>query len=103
MVSQISVYGDFKIKDTFEDASADALSGDFAEEALDEIEPGGRRWDEVEVKARMACQPGHDIGVLVGRVIVGDQVQIEFGRGVAVDFAEEPNEFLMAVTVHALA
>jgi hypothetical protein len=41
--------------------------------------------------------------MLVGRVVVGDEMQIEIGRGVAVDFSQEPNEFLMTVTLHALA
>ena len=47
VVSHVAVDGDLKIENTLEDTSADALSGDLTEEALDEIEPGGRSWGEV--------------------------------------------------------
>ena len=58
-----------------EDAAADALLGDVAEEALDHVQPrrGGGR--EVHDEARMPGQPLLHVGMLVRGVVVDDQVQ----------------------------
>src|ERR1700691_340654 len=57
----------------------------------------------MEMEARMAFEPGADLGMLVRRVIVDDQVQLPFGRGLAVDLVEETDELLMPVAGHTLA
>jgi hypothetical protein len=70
-----------------EDATADGVAGDKAEEAFDQINPGGRCRGEVEVEAGMALEPSLDLGVLAGCVVVDDGMQIErFGAG-AIDGA----------------
>ena len=51
----------------------------------------------------MTGQPRLDLGVLVGGVVVGDQVDIEVRRDLPVDPVEEADELLMAVLLHALA
>ena len=48
--------------------------GELGEEALDGIEPRERRWNEVECPSRMPRQPSADFGLLVGRIIVEDDV-----------------------------
>ena len=60
---------------------------EFAEEALDQIEPrhGGR--DEVEVDPRMPLKPGPYAGMLVGGVVVQDEVEVKIRIGRALDFA----------------
>ena len=63
--------------DAAEHAAADGVAGDQAEEAFDLIDPGGRCRGEVEVEARMALEPGCDLGVLVACVVVDDEMQIE--------------------------
>jgi hypothetical protein len=50
----------------------------------------------------MPFEPGADLGMLVCRVIVDDEVQIRLGRGFAVDPVEEADEFLMPMAAHAL-
>ena len=57
----------------------------------------------MEVEPRMPCEPGADIGMLVGGVVVHDQVQVQIWRGLAVDPVEEPDELLMSMAAHALA
>src|SRR5271165_6507203 len=58
---------------------------------------------EVGVEAGVALEPGLDLGVLVGGVVVDDQVQIErFGR-VAIDGAQEAQELPMTMPRHAFA
>src|SRR6516165_6885020 len=86
-----------------EDAAADGVAGDQAEEAFDQIDPGGRSRGEVEVEAGVALEPSLDLGVLVGRVVVDDEMQIEAFRRIAVDGAQEAQELLMAMAAHAFA
>src|SRR5690606_15092513 len=60
-----------------EDAAADALGGDLGKPALDEVEPGSAGGGEVHVEAGMLGKPRPDLGVLVGGVVVGDDVQVQ--------------------------
>ena len=48
--------------------------GEGGEEALDGVEPGGAGRGEVEGDARVAGQPGDHLRVLVGGVVVEDDV-----------------------------
>ncbi len=77
VVFEVVVNSGFEFGDGGEDAATNALLSDQTEEALDLIEPGGRGRGEVQVKAGMLGQPCLNIGVLVGGVIVEDQVEIE--------------------------
>ena len=54
--------------DTFEDAAADAFSGDLGEEALDQVEPGSRGRREMDVEARVFLQPPFNLRRLVDGV-----------------------------------
>jgi hypothetical protein len=63
-----------QIDDRVEAAAADAAAGERREEALDGIEPRARGRREVEDPAGMARQPGHDLGMLVGGIVVEDRV-----------------------------
>src|SRR5829696_3381846 len=53
------------------------------------------------MKARMLRQPSLHLRVLVRRVIVHDQVQVEALVGVAMDDAQEAEKLLMAMPLHA--
>ena len=57
----------------------------------------------MQTEARVLCQPGLDVGVLVGLVVVYDQMQVELRRELAVQRAQELEELLVAVTGQALA
>jgi hypothetical protein len=57
----------------------------------------------MEMKALMPPQPGADFGMLVGGVIINDQMHVLLSRGLAVDRIEEADELLMPVAAHALA
>jgi hypothetical protein len=69
------VDGGLQVGNAAEYAAADALVGDVAKEPLHHVEPGGTGRREVQVKARMLGQPGQDFGVLVGGVVIDDEVQ----------------------------
>jgi hypothetical protein len=49
------------------------------------------------MKPRMLGQPGAHLRVLVGSVIVDDQMQIEMFRGLAIDPLQETEPLLMPV------
>ena len=51
----------------------------------------------------MSLEPRLHARVLVGRVVVHDDMQIEFGRGLDVDLPEESNELLVPMPRHAVA
>ena len=95
--------GTFQIGNVAEHAAPDLIFGDVAEESLDQIEPGctGRR--EVQMEARMLGQPGADLGVLVGGVVVDDQMQIKRPRGASIQMSEEGKELVVSVLGQALA
>ena len=49
------------------------------------------------MKTRMLRQPGFHGGVLVRRVVIDDQMELEVLGGLLVDFLEEGQPFLMTV------
>ena len=57
----------------------------------------------MEMKALVPPEPSADLGMLVGGVIVNDQMHVLLGRGLAVDCVEKTDELLMPVAAHALA
>ena len=74
---------------TGEDAASQSAPLQLAEPRLDCIEPrrAGRR--EVQVKAGMGVQERPNGFGRVGTAVVNDQVQLEVGRGRAIDLREE--------------
>jgi hypothetical protein len=61
------------------------MVGQIANKARDQVEPRRRGRGEVHVEARMFGQPRSDGRVLVGGVVVGDQMKSEPGGDLAVD------------------
>ena len=54
VVFQVSTYGGFQLASAAVNATAQLLSGEQGEQPLDQIEPGGAGWGEVQMKAPMA-------------------------------------------------
>ena len=84
-LSEEAVDGGLQIDNRSEDAAFEAAPGQLGEEALDRIEPGGRGRGEMEDEPRMPAEPGAHLGVLVGRVIVEDDVDDLAGRDFGFD------------------
>ena len=57
----------------------------------------------MEDEAGMALEPGTDLRVLVGGVVVEDDVDDLAGRHLGLDGVEEADELLMPVALHAAA
>ena len=92
-----------QIGNAFENATANAFVGDLAEPTLDQIQPGTGSWNKVQMETWMPFQPGFDPWVFMGAIIVDNEMEIEAGRSIGVDFVEKPDKLLMSVTGHAIA
>ena len=57
----------------------------------------------MEDEARVAVEPGADLGMLVGGVVVEDDVDDLAGRRLGLDRVQEADELLMAVALHVAA
>ena len=51
----------------------------------------------MEVKTGMTLEPGGDFGVLVGRVVVANDVKLELGSDLLIDLTQEGQPLLMAM------
>ena len=56
----------------------------------------------MEGPAGMALEPGQDLGVFVGGIVVKDDMDHLARRHLALDGIEKANELLMAMLLHAL-
>ena len=84
-------------------ASTNAFIGDLAEPALDQVQPGTARGNEVNVKPLVPFQPGFHLGMFMGGVVVHDQMKLTVGRRFLVDQLQELDPLLVAMVRHALA
>ena len=73
-----------------ERAATQALLSQIAEPALDQVQPRARGGREVQVESRMAAQPTFDIGMLMGGVVVHDQMQVPLGGRLAINPLQKP-------------
>ena len=97
VVVEIAHDGLLQFVDAFEDAAADALSGDLGKEPLDHVEPRAGRGREVQVKARVPLEPALYRGGLVSGIVVDDEMQVEMRQRPLVDEFEEAEELAMPV------
>ena len=91
-----------EVGDGEEGATTDGALGDQSEEALDLVEPGSIGRGEVKVPPRPPCEPRPDLGVLVGGVVVDDEMDVEVGRDIGLEVAQEGEEFLVPMAGLAL-
>ena len=94
--------GSLEVDDRVEDAAFQSALGELGEEALDRVEPRTRGRREMEDETRVARQPGHDLGMLVGGIVVENDMDHLAGRHLCFYGIEKADEFLMAVSLHTL-
>ena len=82
-----------QLVDRGEATRADLHHLSIGEEALDQIEPGRRGRGEMHLEARVFFQPPPHLGVFVRGVVVGDQMQLEGARRLAIDLLEKTQPF----------
>jgi len=91
-----------QLGDGAEGTATNRLLGNDVEPDLDLIEPRGVRRREVHMIARPRGQPAFDLGVLMGAIVVHDQVDVQVRRHGLVDVLQELQELLMTVPRLAL-
>ena len=65
-----------QLLDASEHSAADPLVGNLAEPSFDQIQPGTARGDEVEVETLVPLQPGLDLGMFMGCVVVKERKSV---------------------------
>jgi len=71
-----AVDGGLKLDNRCEDAAFEPLSGELGKQAFDGIGPGAGSRGEVEGEALMPRQPGSDLWVLMGGVVIEHDVDL---------------------------
>jgi hypothetical protein len=85
----------YEFLDTFECAPSKGALSDDIEPDFHLVEPRSRCRCIVNVVARTRRQPPFDLGVLVGRVVVHYEMDIQFGRRIGIHTLKEAKIFLM--------
>ena len=86
-----------------ERATTDSALGDEGEETFDLVEPGGIGGCEVNVPTRTAGEPSSDLWMLVGGVVVDDEMDVELGRHIGLDVTQEGEELLVTMAGFVLS
>lgn len=89
--------GTLQVGHAGETVALDAVLGDVAKEPLDHVQPRGAGGGRVHDEARMLGQPQLHCGMLVGRVVVDNQMHSEGLGRLALDQAQELKPLLVAV------
>ena len=103
VMRNVVVDGGGEFGHTFEDTATNTLGVYFSEPTLYKIEPRRRCRNKMEVKAGVPDKPSLDPWMLVGRIIIGDAVNIQLLRRCPVNSFQEFEELLMTVPSHTLA
>lgn len=103
MLVEIAIDCGLQIDDRAEDASLETTPCERREECFGGVQPrtGCRR--EVEDPIWMSSEPLADLFVLMGGVVIENDVDHLAGRHGALDSVEETDELLMPVSLHASA
>ena len=67
-----------QVLDRGEDPAGNDIALDPGEPVFDLIEPRGVSRCEVKVPTRTTCEPGFDLGMLMGGIVVDDEMDVEF-------------------------
>ena len=86
-----------------EDAAPEPILRQVAEETFHHVQPRRAGRSEVQMKARVPRQPALHFGVLMGGVVIADQVKLPVGRDGLVDEAEKLEPLLVAMPLLAQA
>ena len=100
VLGEVAIDGGLEVDEGAEDTAFEATLRQFGEEAFDGIEPRARGRGEVESEALMAIEPSSHLGMLVGSVVVEDDVDGLADRRFGLDGVEEADEFLVTMALH---
>jgi len=89
------------IAHALKDSATETVDCKIAEEAFDHIQPRSTCRSEVGMESRIPLEPGFDLFVLMGGVIVADDMDVLSLGNIAADEVEKANPFLVAMLFHA--
>ncbi len=95
-----AIDGGLEIYDGMEDTALETPFCEFGEESFDGIEPGAGCWREVEGEPVVAIEPGPNLWMLMGCVVVEDDVDGLVDGDLSVDHVQEADELLVPVALH---
>ena len=95
--------GHDELFEILENAAPDAVMRDVAEEAFHHVEPGCRGRRKAHVESFVFFQPALHSFMLVGRVVVADQIDFLVGRHGLIDQTQKLEPLLMPVFLLAQA
>ena len=81
---------------------ANRLSGDDPEPRFDLIEPGRVGRGEMDMISGFPCKPGTNLLVLMGRIVVHDNMHVQLRRYIHVNVPEKLQQFLMTMSFFRL-
>ena len=105
LVVLADIYSDgaFQFSDRTKCAASNAFAGDLSEPAFYLVQPGSARGREVHLIAGVIGEPLFDVRVLVGSVVVKDQVHGQARIGFRIHLVQEADELLVPVPGLAVA
>lgn len=89
------------IAHALKDTAPKAIHCKITEEAFNHVKPRSTCRSEVDVESRIPFEPGFDFFVLMGGVIVADDMDVFLLGNIAADQVEKANPFLVAMLFHA--
>ena len=84
-----------------EDSSTQLLLGQFTEKTLDHVEPRGARRSELNRKPWVLGHSGLDFWMLVGRIVIRNQMNVLLLGSFPIDKLQELDPLLVAMLRHA--
>jgi len=102
VLDEVVYFGD-EVFDASKAASADCLLGNKSEPAFDLVEPGRIGWRVMDVEAGPLCEPESYLGMLVGGIVVDDQMNVEMLGHDLIDALEELQKLLVTMACLALS
>ena len=102
VAGEVFFQGGDQVRQTMEDSTSQALLAQLPEEAFHHVQPGSARRREVQMKAGVPRQPRFNLRVLVGRIVIQNQMHFALSRSVLVNQLQKLQPFLMPVSILAL-
>lgn len=96
--SNVFFYLGNEVRHTVKYSATNPLSSDLCKPSLDEVQPRATGRDKVKMKPFVLAQPRLDIRMLMGPVVVHNQMEVHSRRGLAINLAQELQELYIAMT-----
>ena len=97
MFGQVMPNGIEQLRHAAEAGPRQRLLAQVAEKAFHQVEPGRTGRGKMQVEARVTRQPGVDLGMFMGGVVVDDQVEFDPGGRFLLDLPQKVQPLAVGV------